>query len=82
MFDSFQPKASQKAATTFNDDRGYAWKQSLSPPLWFSVANDSFVRGAMSPLHAPTLGISLLLNKSCLGIIETYDGKLFLLFAF
>jgi hypothetical protein len=58
LFDSFQPEASQKAATT-NDDLGYVWKQSLSPPLWFSVANDSFVGGTIAPLHAPpTLGIA------------------------
>jgi hypothetical protein len=36
----------------------------------------------MSPLHAPTLGISFVLNKSCLGLIESSDGELFLLFAF
>jgi hypothetical protein len=83
MFDSFQLKASQKAATAFNNDLGHGWKQSLYAPLWFSVANDSFVGGAISPLHAPpTLGISSLLNKSCLGLIERSDGELFLLFAF
>jgi hypothetical protein len=31
----------------------------------------------MSPLHAPTLGISFVLNKSCLGPLKVLMGSYF-----